>query len=52
MKGLRMAGRMGGDKVKVINLQILKIVLDKNLVLVKGAVPGANGSYVKIERWK
>ena len=52
MKGLRMAGRMGGDKVKVINLQILKIVLEKNLVLVKGAVPGPNGSYVKIERWK
>ncbi len=50
--GLRMAGRMGGDRVKVINLQILKIVLDKNLVLVKGAVPGANGSYVIIERWK
>ena len=52
MKGMRMAGRMGGDKVKVINLQILKIVLEKNLVLVKGAVPGHNGSYVKIERWK
>ncbi len=50
--GLRMAGRMGGDRVKVINLQILKIILDKNLVLVKGAVPGANGSYVIIERWK
>jgi large subunit ribosomal protein L3 len=49
--GLRMAGRMGGDRVKVINLQILKIILDKNLVLVKGAVPGANGSYVIIERW-
>ena len=52
MKGLRMAGRMGGNRVKVINLQILKIILDKNLVLVKGAVPGANGSYVIIERWK
>lgn len=50
--GLRMAGRMGGDRVKVINLQILKIILDKNLVLVKGAVPGSNGSYVIIERWK
>jgi len=50
--GLRMAGRMGGDRVKVINLQILKIILDKNLVLVKGAIPGANGSYVIIERWK
>jgi large subunit ribosomal protein L3 len=50
--GLRMAGRMGGERVKVINLQILKIILDKNLILVKGAVPGANGSYVIIERWK
>ena len=50
--GLRMAGRMGGNRVKVINLQILKIILDKNLVLVKGAVPGPNGSYVIIERWK
>ena len=52
MKGLRMAGRMGGDRVKVINLQIVKIILDKNLVLVKGSIPGPNGSYVKIERWK
>jgi large subunit ribosomal protein L3 len=51
MKGLRMAGRMGGDRVKVINLQIMKIILEKNLVLVKGAIPGANGSYVIIERW-
>ena len=52
MKGLRMAGRMGGDKVKVVNLQVLKILVEKNLILVKGAVPGHNGSYVKIERWK
>jgi large subunit ribosomal protein L3 len=52
MKGLRMAGRMGGDRVKVVNLQVLKIILEKNLILVKGAVPGHNGSYVKIERWK
>ncbi len=49
--GLRMAGRMGGKRVKVINLQILKIILEKNLVLVKGAVPGCNGSYVVIERY-
>jgi large subunit ribosomal protein L3 len=49
--GLRMAGRMGGKRVKVINLQIVKIILEKNLVLVKGAVPGANGSYVVIERY-
>jgi large subunit ribosomal protein L3 len=52
MKGIRMAGRMGGDRVKVINLQVLKIILEKNLILVKGAIPGANGSYVIIERWK
>ena len=52
MKGLRMAGRMGGDRVKVVNLQVLKIILEKNLILIKGAVPGHNGSYVKIERWK
>jgi len=51
-KGLRMAGRMGGNRVKMINLQIIKIILEKNLVLVKGAVPGSNGSYVIIERWK
>jgi len=51
MKGLRMAGRMGGDRVKVINLQVLKIILEKNLILVKGAIPGHNGAYVIIERW-
>ena len=50
-KGMKMAGRMGGGRVKVINLQIVKIISDKNLVLVKGAVPGPNGSYVIIERW-
>jgi len=50
-KGMRMAGRMGGNRVKIINLQILKIVPEKNLILVKGAVPGSKGSYVKVERW-
>ena len=50
-KGLRMAGRTGGNRRKVINLQILKIILEKNLVLVKGSVPGPKGSYVIIERW-
>ncbi len=50
-KGMRMAGQMGNSKVKVINLQIVKIVKEKNLVLVKGSVPGANGSYIIIERW-
>jgi len=50
-KGMRMAGHMGVDRVKMINLQILKIVTDKNLIVVKGSVPGANGSYVIVERW-
>ncbi len=50
-KGMRMAGRMGGERVKIINLQILKIFPEKNLLVVKGAVPGPKGSYVIIERW-
>ena len=50
-KGMRMAGQMGNAKVKVINIQILKIVKEKNLLVVKGSVPGSNGSYLKIERW-
>ena len=50
-KGMRMAGRMGGNKVKMINLQIMKIVQEKNLILVKGSVPGPSGSYIIIERW-
>jgi large subunit ribosomal protein L3 len=50
-KGMRMAGQMGNHRVKLINLQVLKIIPEKNLILVKGAVPGANGSYVIIERW-
>lgn len=50
-KGMRMAGRMGGKRVKLINLQVMKIIPEKNLVVVKGAVPGPNNSYVKLERW-
>ena len=50
-KGMRMAGRTGGDRVKALNLQVVKVLQDKNLLLVKGSVPGANGSYVIIERW-
>ena len=45
-----MAGRMGGERVKMINLQIVKVLADKNVVLVKGAVPGPKGSYVIIEK--
>lgn len=51
MKGMKMAGRTGGDKVKMINLEIVKIVQEKNLLLIKGSVPGPNGSYLIIERW-
>jgi large subunit ribosomal protein L3 len=50
-KGMRMAGRMGGNRVKNINLQIVKIIPEKNIVIVKGSVPGAKGSYIIIERW-
>ena len=50
-KGMRMGGRMGGDRVKMINLQIMKIIPEKNIVVVKGSVPGPNGSYLILERW-
>ncbi len=50
-KGMRMAGQHGQKRVKMINLQVVKIYPDKNLVLVKGSVPGPNGSYVILERW-
>lgn len=48
-KGMRMAGRMGGDRVKVTNLQVIKIIPESNLILVKGSIPGAKGSYVIVE---
>lgn len=50
MKGMRMAGRMGGDRVKQQNLKIVKVYADKNLIVVKGSIPGAKGSYVLIEK--
>ncbi len=50
-KGLRMAGRTGGNRRKMINLQVMKIVMEKNLIVVKGSVPGPKGSYLIIERW-
>ena len=49
-KGMRMAGRMGGDRVKVTNLQVLKIIPEQNILVVSGAVPGAKGSYIKVEK--
>ena len=48
-KGKKMAGRTGGNKVKVVNLLILKIIPESNLLLVKGTIPGAKGSYLIIE---
>jgi len=50
-KGMRMAGHMGVERVKMLNLQILKIVAEKNLLVIKGSIPGANNSYVIVERW-
>lgn len=50
-KGTRMAGHMGGNRSKMINLQVVRILPEKNLIIVKGSVPGANGSYVIVERW-
>ena len=49
-KGMRMAGRMGGNNVKVQNLRVLKVVSDKNLLVVKGAIPGCKNSYVIIQK--
>ncbi len=49
-KGMRMAGRMGGDRVKIQNLQVLKIYADQNLIVVNGSVPGAKGSYVILDK--
>ncbi len=49
-KGMRMAGRMGGGKVKVENLRVLKIVPEKNLIVVKGCVPGHKNAYVIIQK--
>jgi len=48
-KGFKMAGRMGGDKVTVKNLEVMKIEPEKNLIALKGAVPGARGSVVVIK---
>ena len=49
-KGMKMAGRMGSDRVTVQNLRVLKIVPEKNLLVVKGCVPGHKNAYVTIEK--
>lgn len=48
-KNTKMPGRMGGKKVKVLNLEVLKLDLEKNLIIVKGCVPGHRNAYVTIE---
>ena len=49
-KGMRMGGRMGTDRVKIQNLKVMRIVADKNLILVSGSVPGAKNGYVYLEK--
>ncbi|OIN59064.1 50S ribosomal protein L3 [Arsenicibacter rosenii] len=49
-KGLRMAGRMGGNRVKVQNLKVLKVMPEQNLLVISGSVPGAKNSFVIIEK--
>ena len=48
-KGMRMAGQMGGDRVKVFNLEVIKVIPENNLIIDKGSVPGAKGSYLILE---
>ncbi len=48
-KGTRMAGQMGNERVKVFNLEVIKVMPENNLIVVKGSVPGAKGSYVILE---
>jgi large subunit ribosomal protein L3 len=47
---MRMAGRMGGDQVTVANLEVLKVIKDKNLLVVKDSVPGPKNSLLTIEK--
>ena len=49
-KGMRMAGQMGNQNVTVQNLQVLKVIADHNLLLIKGSIPGSKGSIVLIEK--
>ncbi|MBM3165672.1 MAG: 50S ribosomal protein L3 [Bacteroidetes bacterium] len=49
-KGTRMAGQMGNQRRKQTNLEILKVMVDKNVIIVKGSIPGAKGSFVTIEK--
>jgi len=48
--GTRMAGQMGNDRVKVMNLQIVKVIPQSNLIVIKGSIPGSKGSYIILEK--
>ena len=50
MKGMRMAGRDGGKTITIENLLVMKIIPEKNIIVVKGSVPGAKGSYIMIRK--
>jgi len=49
-KGMKMAGRMGGRRVKVLNLKVMKVIPEKNLLLLSGSIPGSKNSYVVLEK--
>lgn len=49
-KGMRMAGQMGSERVKVQNLQVVKVFAEQNLLVVKGSIPGAKGSFVIVDK--
>ena len=49
LPGMRMGGHMGNERVKVFNLKVIKVIPENNLIVVKGSVPGARGSYVILE---
>ena len=49
-KGMKMAGQMGNERVKMTNLKVLKVLEDKNVLVIKGSVPGPKGSYVILEK--
>ena len=49
-KGMKMAGQMGNKKVKIQNLKVLKVLPEKNLIVVKGAVPGHNNSFIIVQK--
>jgi len=50
MKGMRMGGHMGHERVKIQNLEVIKVIAEQNLLVIKGAVPGHIGSYVIVEK--